>query len=521
MERSASPANVWVTLLVAGVVAGVIGGAVAGCSPTRSRTTADVGIGSTPHQELRRADALGLTPTAALSMLPLAAGEVATALDDADPRVEYSPVEWEASTPDEREMLRLLESYAEEIEERRDPSDAEETFFEPLREAKLRFAWVDGPVRFYNEQGRRYEEGFNLHASTRSTARLWDRLLLSAEPQISYVENRGSPDGEGTVLGTFQELTAKAHLEVVEVTVGRHPMWWGPGWHGSLLMSNNAQGLDLVKVATPDAVLFPGIFGYLGLVRAEFVLSELDENRPVSRPYLLGMRASSRLNPWLEIGISRAAMFGGGERTVTPTTVWRAITAQRLRPDEEGREQLSSLDFRILIPLPWQPVETYLEYGGADEASGFLEAPGYIAGLYLPRIGPWMGGQLRFEVADTSLSDRPGAWYGDRSYPGGYSHKGQVLGHHVGTDGLDLYLSLTIEPHRGWRVRLSYDYEEHFRLDPVTERLHQFFVAVEHEVIDGLLLSAYYRHDRWHHYGQQAGVEEDGHATGLGLFWSF
>ena len=447
-----------------------------GCSAVTPRHTAYARLGGHMLDDARRADALGLTPTATLLSLPITVGQFARTLSEGDPRSANPAALPVAEDSDQEWFVQLLEKHESGIEDVWDESDYHSTFVEPLHEPMFRFAYVDAPVRVYNEQGRRFNRGANFYVSNRVIARLYKKFVLSVEPELGFVENRNDPTDDSDLTLRFQELALSALLGPAEITVGRMPLWWGPGRHGSLLLSNNARPFDMLRTTTAPQLL-PGFLGYLGLVQAELFVTRLERERAVSEPILAGVRVSTRLNPYMEIGACRTAQFGGEGRSVSGQTILNVITARNENDVDDPGNQLASLHARLIVPLSFQPFEVYGELGGEDEAGGFFSDVAYLAGVYLPRIGPWSWVEATFEITDTSASGERRTWYTNGNFPDGYTFRDDIIGHHVGTDGLDVYLGLVFHPQEDFRVHLSYNYEEHFRLDPTVERVHEFRLA--------------------------------------------
>jgi hypothetical protein len=513
---------------VTGGGSGPVGGALAvvllaGCAmPSSQRHTATARLDGHLAREARRADALGLTPEASLSKGPARIGDLLRAMDpegaERHRRREVAP----APSIDGLWLAEVLERREREVEDAWDDTGFHDTFIAPLEEPRLRYVVVDGPVSFQNEQGRQFHQGSNLYLSNRSVARVAERLVLAAEPELSYVENRNFPDDDRDLNGTFQELAASLRLGPLEVTAGRMPLWWGPGRHGALLLTNNARPFDLVKLSTAGPQLLPGFLGYLGLLQGEVFVTRLERNRAVARPFLAGARLSSRLNPYLEIGASRTAQFGGAGRPVDAGTIWKVITA-RTENEEDGDpgNQLASIDVRLIVPWAVQPFEIYGEIGGEDEADYFFAKEAFVAGIYLPRIGPCNLLEFTFEMADMSRGSPPGDWYRNRNYPDGYTYHRRIIGHHAGTDGMDLFHELRIHAARDLVAVISYDYEEHFRLSGVEERLHQIRIGLEKKVGRGFWIWAFYQHGRWRNFRRVPGDDEEGHAVSVGGMWRF
>ena len=505
------------------VLGGVLCAAVSGCTTAGPvRHTSPAKLDSRMARDVRRADVLGLTPTASLSAGPISIGDLAQALTPLDGEAPPPGGQESRATQDaDREYRAVLEvRYAREIDDRWNEAGEHSSFFAPFKEARLRTVWVDDPVRVYNEQGREFNGGFNFYASNRFVARLWNHLVLTAEPEFAYVENDTNPTDSEDIVLRAQELHGSVRFGGTEITVGRMPLWWGPSRHGSLLLSNNARPLDMVRLSTGGPVLLPGFLAHLGLIRGEVFASRLESSRAVKRPYFAGMRLSSRILPYLELGASRTAQFGGGDRSVTPKTIWKVFTAETENDEDDPGNQIASIDARVIIPWSVQPFEVYGEYGGEDEAGGFFSAEAVVAGIYLPRIGSWSWIEWTFEVADNTISDGR-AWYTNRNYPDGYTYHERIIGHHMGTDARDIFTEVRVRLREDVTTFVSYDYEEHFVTDAVVERLHQIRVGGEFRPWRRLVVSAFVGIDEWTNFEQRRGDSRTGFVTGVGVQWRF
>ncbi len=502
---------------------------LAGCGvpPGPVRHTSTARIGGRFERTVRRADVLGLTPASLHSTRPSSIGDLLRSFpDETDSPADVGEVADEVEhSPDMLWFAPWAAGYEEEVADQWDESETGRFRFSPVADSRLRIIAVDKTVRFENEQGREFQNGLNFYLSHRSTARLYDRVVVTAEPELSAIEREGVPDEDAGVNLRFQELTASVRIGPAEVTVGRQPLWWGPGRHGSLLLSNNARPFDLIKLSTAGPIILPWYFAHLGLIRGELFVTQLETARGVERPILAGMRLESRVLPWLEIGASRTAQFGGKGRSVTGRTIWEVFTASTENDEDDPGNQLASIDARVIVPWSVQPFEVYGELGGEDEAGGFFSREAYLLGVYLPRIGPWHMFELGFEYADTTVFGHLRTWYTNANFPDGYTFHERIIGHHVGSDGQDFFAELRVHAPVVENLRLSlilaYGYEEHLRLDPVEERLHQIRATVELTAIDTLTFAAFYEHQIWENFAQQRGDHEVGDAVGFGVTWEF
>jgi hypothetical protein len=150
------------------------------------------------------------------------------------------------------------------------------------------------------------------------------------------------------------------------------------------------------------------------------------------------------------MGFSRVVMFGGrGMPRVDFVDYARMFFALS---EQDDNNQLAGLDTSILLPLeeipyarrlPLRSVKLYVDAAGEDEAGGIPSNWGYLYGVQLNDILKTGRTDFRFEYADNHVSGKPNVFYNHHLYTSGYTYKGRVLGHYMGTDSRSLYLQLS------------------------------------------------------------------------------
>jgi len=123
----------------------------------------------------------------------------------------------------------------------------------------------------------------------------------------------------------LQDAYVKAGIGPFDFQAGRDAMRWGPGYHGSLLMSNNAEPLDMIKASTAHPVILPWVFGKLGPMRPTLFLARLEEDRDFPRANLLGMRLDFKPTPAFGFALNRVILFGGEGRQALSASDWASV----------------------------------------------------------------------------------------------------------------------------------------------------------------------------------------------------
>jgi len=318
------------------------------------------------------------------------------------------------------------------------------------------------PSLVYNNEGITPNEGGNLYLSLLFRTQLypWEIVL---EPLIIANEKAAIQLHEGYLHYKGSSL----HTEI-----GKRSLWWGPGVHGSLLLSNNAEPLHLIRIYHPDSFLLPGFLSAIGPLQFDLFISQLEEDRVVPKPYLQGTRIVLKPHSMLEVGLTRTIMMGGeGRPSVTPSRfldIWFGENKEGAAVDLSN--SLAGIDLNLIF----SGARFYGEFAGEDEAGYFPSKEAYLVGVYSPR-GLFQN-DFRIEYAD--ITDP--SWYVHSLYQSGYTYKKRILGHHVGRGGRDLYLEHGVADQKGKRGKITFDYEERgVNIQPVIERHYQVGTAWE------------------------------------------
>jgi len=312
-----------------------------------------------------------------------------------------------------------------------------------------------------NNNGDAQEEGSSLRAGFDAELRLLDAATIYLNPEY---RSGGS--------GTRTELVrgyALADAGVFQLEAGRDSMWWGAGYNGGLLMTNNAAPLDMIKLTTGGPFTLPWIFERAGLVKPTVFLARLGGQRAYPRANLLGMRLDFKPSPHFQLALNRTFIFGGEGKRSPTLGEWLKVlvsadSAEHAASPINGN-QLASIDASFIYSfdsrlLPLSGVKLYTEWG-AEDSGGRARTPTGRANIYGVFIaGPlWLdNADLRVEWANTARNERYGPlWYEHAIYSTGYRHDGRVIGHHAGGDARDLFVRLQYHSLRDLTLGLEYE----------------------------------------------------------------
>ncbi len=318
----------------------------------------------------------------------------------------------------------------------------------------------------YNNNGDLYQRGSNERIGFTSRLENWGPLSLEVNPEFRY------PDTPFT----NQDLVTRKAYAVLDlgwdVVLGQDSQWWGPGYHGALLLSNNAEPFTMLKISNPSPVRLPWIFDSLGPFGFTFFVTNLEKARKIPEPYLYGMRFDFKPHPNVEIGLQKTAFLGGRAGRPENAKIWLqslygANDADNCYAGEgcykkEPGDQRAGIDFKLTVPWNVQPMQIYLEADGEDEYHNLPNLWAFIGGIYLPRILNEERLDFRMEYTTTRGRKRnPYIWYLHHLYSG-YTYNGNIIGHHVGTDANDFFSEVSyLMQERTGKISLSYHREEH------------------------------------------------------------
>ena len=236
------------------------------------------------------------------------------------------------------------------------------------------------------------------------------------------------------------------------VTLGTLERWWGPGWDGSLILSNNARplpGLTIQRIFSDPSPWQP--LTKLGPWQLVFSTGLLEDNRAdISNALLTAVRLHFKPTPYLEIGLSRVAQWGGEGRSEDMHTFFNMLLGQDNSADASGYfepgNQLAGYDVRWVSPVFNLPYAIYGQLIGEDEAGNLPYKFIGLTGM------EWWGAttdgaatyRMHVEYADTAVdfykSPKFNIAYRHHLYSEGYVYRERFLGHTAGGDARSISL---------------------------------------------------------------------------------
>lgn len=292
----------------------------------------------------------------------------------------------------------------------------------------------------------------------------------------TYIANRiDMPERFGTGSYTKAYLgqsSIRLTLDPISVGFSTENLWWGPGLHNSILMSNTAPGFGHVALNTSKPIkTYIGAFEFqvVGghLQKSGYPSSLLGDTathhqyatpKPEGWRYFSGVTVNyqPKWTPGLSLGFIRTYNtnqedMGSGLAYYAPFL--EALSKAKIAVDSSSdggipRDQMLSFHFRYVVPKA--KVEFYGEYAKNDHnwdaRDGMAQMDhtrAYTFGLrkLIPLQHQWGGHlQLAGEMTQMAVTNTrgirsAGPWYVHHHVPDGYTHRGQLLGAGIGPGG--------------------------------------------------------------------------------------
>lgn len=443
--------------------------AVATCFAASAGASTYLDLDDDAYSLLSRLEAEGVVRSALLSTRPISRAEAIRLLHEAETNAEGRGEfikalvrELEQRIGPEAGGLRLMDSaYAKYINTNAD-----------VRTLQYYSTHEQEQALNADNNGDKYDRGSNGRVGFTSRADDIGGFSLFLNPEFK------------TAQCDAHELIMKRGYVVFDfgwdLIAGRDSQWWGPGQHGAILLSNNAEPLTMVKIANPNPVILPWVLKYLGPFDFTCFATQLERDRAdLAAPYLWGMRMNFKPHPNLEIGLERTATLGGRGRSTDVNTWLHSVLGTHEHQSGGPGDQRAGYDLKLTLPFELQPLQVYWEEDGEENRQGAngLGLPYKLAdlyGIYLPRVLSFERISLRAEYASNLVKQQPYVWY---VHLAGYTYHGMVIGHHMGTDSRDVFMEFTVRaPEQHARMSISYDVMTHNLSFDVNETAHELSV---------------------------------------------
>jgi hypothetical protein len=239
------------------------------------------------------------------------------------------------------------------------------------------------------------------------------------------------------------------------VTLGAQDRWWGSGYEGSLILSNNARPVPAISLDRAVSRPFESKWlSWIGPWRLTTFMGRMEGDREdYAHPLLFGFRVSARPLDGLEISLERTAQWCGEGRSCDWSDFWNLWSGndnqgENVAAEDEPGNQLAGWDIRWASPIGDWPYAIYWQHTGETIDN---KIPRPYRSLELAGVESWgdtSGGsswRAGFEWANTrcgGTQDGEKIWdcaYNNQIFfPDGYRYRGRPLAHSMDGDG-DMY----------------------------------------------------------------------------------
>ena len=235
--------------------------------------------------------------------------------------------------------------------------------------------------------------------------------------------------------------------------IGNYDRWWGPSHHASLILSNYSKSSPGLFIRSLEGFTSPlPLINYFGKLNFSFFANQLESNRGIKNPYLLGGRLSMNPVNGFTIGLTRSIMFGGKGKDNSLKALWDSISgdASTMKGEQDGNidNELAGFDLKYSFNLNNVVWSFYGQYIGEDGTDYWPWRTFYSLGtefIYLEQ------GKLRslvIEFIDTyynGVDTGTNITYEHSSYTSGYRYKGTPLGAFIDGDSNYAHISFNGE----------------------------------------------------------------------------
>jgi len=489
-------------------------------NPTLAQSSTNLKLDHWGYSSLEKLEAFGLVDTSVIGTKPFSRLEIARLIIEAKERVD-----------NENEFInhilkRLEDEFKDELEMIEGKTSAR-IFYKLIDTIDIKYGYMRGTSStfsyiclpgikdsslWYNNDGIIYNEGNNIIIDFSTRAEFFKFLSFYYQPLL--IKNSKEVDVETL------KIYSKLNLGAFELQIGKDSLWWGQGYHGTLIMTNNVKPLNFIKISNHTPILLPWIFSYLGPFKGTFFVSKLEKDRVIKEPKLFCLRADFKPHPLLELGASGVVMAEGeGRPKLQLRDILTIIKLEHLYKDgKDATNEIMALDARLRIPI-LRNTEIYCEYGGEDTGGTIIGVSdmAYLWGIYIPRVTNDGKTQMRIEYANTVRREPESSiagWYHHGIYQSGYTYKGLILGHHMGGDSEDTYLQLQRYLKDNLILNLEFDYEKRGvdkeRVGTYPQETHrQFDIQLSYNINDKLDVNLKYGYDKVSNFNSIRGNDQN------------
>lgn len=297
---------------------------------------------------------------------------------------------------------------------------------------------------------------------------------------------------------------AALNLAGWQISAGKSSVDWGPGPGGSLLWSNNADPVEMVRLVKTDWRL-----PLLGLARIDEFFGMFRGHGFIPHPYIYGQKINFKPLPGLELGFGRTVTIGGhGGDPLNVGTFVDSFLGRVSKPlDSVPGDSHSSMDWVFTVPRVKHYLVFYGDLYADDDPVPIVNPPKnpYRPGIYLTRFPGLPKLDFHMEAVSTESPGQPDNQgnlnYWNHTYRDGYTNSGNLVGNTVGRMGraIQLWSTYWISP----QSTLQFSYK-HSTVSPdfipQGGAWHDYTIRHEMRLASGLYVKSELQYEHISHY---------------------
>jgi hypothetical protein len=401
-----------------------------------STYAAFIPLDSSIYDELDQLNDLGLADTYISEMKPISRVEAARVAVEAEAKLS----EMRDQNPLARSIITALRRQLPEevqwIEE--DKEDNLPTMIHPIERVEAEYIFSQGERRELHTgpSGINFREGTPLlpYNDSLSTSQGSNEVLRWSG--WTGIGGFITGYGDGAAAGPLSKDPRDANraqlltgamvvgLGNTAISFGQEETQWGVGHFGQLSQTANGMPFPALRIQNIHPDHLPYFLRYLGPMRYQAFIGQLDAGRTFSKPFMSGHMIAFRTLPFFEWGITHTIMFGGsGNDNYNALGFLGRMTGLATGNSADGNTNSRfSMFAKAYIPR-LRNSQIYGEILGEDFFQPFgssygiktpFKGPSYLAGIFVPEVTKDGRTNARFEYA---LLDNAGYDSADRIIP--------------------------------------------------------------------------------------------------------
>ena len=413
------------------------------------------------YPALERLGAMGYIPSQITGLRPWTRRECKRQSDEA----EYFSESLAADSVVRADIKRLQEEFSH---------DSQSYYSAQINSVYTRYGRISGtPLRnsyhfgqtIWNDDGRPFDEGNNLITGATASATA-GRFFFYTQGEYQHAPGRGpltatqeafiaeedqNPIQTPAAINAINrfypmDMYAGAQLGNYAVSIGKQSLWLGPTQMGALMVSNNADPMYSVRLSRTEPLVLPEVLKFLGEVRGEVVFAKLSGHQFPARPFFNLQKITFHPTANLEIGFTRASLWGGVGHPFTLRSLGRNFTSvtspngSNVVDRSDPGDRKAGFDFSYKAPGLRRWLTLYSDSYSDDDPSPLANPrrAAFNPGIYLTHVPGVEKLDMRAEATSTQLLTQfdlgPGFLYWNDQYHDSNTNKGVLFGNQAGRD---------------------------------------------------------------------------------------